>query len=129
MMENEVFEVREHYNERLPESELDCIDEIADLVCLMEGLTNMFMDISEGFGGSDEKERMIKDAYKSIIIRETAWAIKRMETVCNVLYADVRRRGRIRRAARVKKDRRKKGNNISSDFPRPSITSPCTGET
>lgn len=94
MMENNIFEVKDHTEEREPETELDCVDEIADVVCLLEGLTNMFLDISEGFCKADGgKERAIQDAYKSIIIRETAWAMKRLEVVSNVLYADVRKRG------------------------------------
>ena len=93
MMENNIFDVKDHIEERVPKTDLDCVDEIADVVCLLEGLTNMFLDITEdSCSADDEKEMVIREAYKSIIIRETAWAMKRLEIVSNVLYADVRKR-------------------------------------
>ena len=87
------------------ESLIGCVDEIERMISLMTGLRHMSIDVlddSEEIGSS----RRLKWAYTDMLYRETTYIIQRLEAVAEVLYGDVKRRGRIRRAVRAKRERR-----------------------
>ncbi|MBR6766580.1 MAG: hypothetical protein IKM02_01375 [Clostridia bacterium] len=105
MLENSGNGRFEMPDEWIPENDIECVDEIDNIICMIAGLRNMFFEVTDALPCA-KKDGIIWEGYKMIISRESGRVIKRLETVSENLLMNVQRRGRIRRAVRMKRERR-----------------------
>lgn len=115
VVENAGNERLEIPDEWIPVSDIECVDEIDNIVCIIAGLRNMYFEATDALTCA-KKDATVWEGYKMIMSRESERVIKRLETVSEVLYKNIQLRGRIRKAVRKICVRRESMKNALGDL-------------